>query len=440
MILNRKSEHKNDIEQIDIGWVDEFVEKIKPYIFVRELDNLLILIPNQAYTLNPSGIAMLRFLLRGHSIREFLHRVGDSPRKREDLHFFFCDLRAAVSGCLREYDSRKAIAYYEYNGHVGEYPVLSEVAVTYRCNLKCHFCYVGDKDCREMTTRELKKVLLRIRNEAQVPSVSFTGGEPLLRDDLCDLVAYATSIGMWTNLITNGTLFTPKRVAALSDAGLKSAQVSIEGHAAAVHDRLTGVEGSFRATVAGIRMLQSAGVRVHTNTTLSRENIAYSEKILSLARRIGLERVSMNLLIPCGAAARRRDLWVSYSEIGTYIMRMKRRARDHGIDFLWYSPVPLCAFNPIAHGFGNKSCAAMTGLLSVDPEGNIIPCSSWPMPIGSLLRQSFQDVWQTPLLSYFRNIEYAPDTCRRCTHLDVCKGACPLYWRACGEGELGARA
>jgi radical SAM protein with 4Fe4S-binding SPASM domain len=440
IILNRKSEHKNDIEQVDIGWVDEFVEKIKPYIFVREIDNLLILIPNQAYTLNPSGVAMLLFLLKGHSILEFLYSVGDSPRKREDLHFFFCDLRAAVSGCLREYDSRKAVAYYEYSGQVGEYPVLSEVAVTYRCNLACRFCYVGDKQCQEMTTKELKKVLLGIRREAQVPSVSFTGGEPLLRDDLCDLVAYATGIGMWTNLITNGTLLRRERIAALRDAGLKSAQVSIEGHTAEVHDRLTGVAGSFRATVAGIRMLQNAGIRVHTNTTISRENVAYAEKILPFAQKIGLERVSMNLLIPCGAAARRRDLWVSYSEIGEYIMRMKRRARDSGIDFLWYSPVPLCTFNPIAHGFGNKSCAAMTGLLSVDPQGNIIPCSSWPMPIGSLLRQRFQDIWQTPMLSYFRNIEYAPDACRRCTHLDVCKGACPLYWHACGEGELDARA
>lgn len=440
IILNCKSEHKDENEQVDITWVDEFVEKIKPYVFVRELDSLLILMPNQAYSLNPSGVAVLSFLFRGRSIREFLHTVGDTPEKRMDLHFFFCDLRAAVSGCLREHESRKAVAYYEYNGHVGEYPVLSEVAVTYRCNLTCRFCYVGDGSCPEMGTADVNKVLMRIRNEAQVPSVSFTGGEPLLRCDLCDIVAYAAGIGMWTNLITNGTLLTPDIASALSKAGLKSAQVSIEGHTAVVHDRLTGVNGSFDATLRGIRMLQDAGIRVHTNTTLSRENIEHAEQILCLARGIGLKRVSMNLLIPCGTAAQSSDLWVSYSEIGDHILRLKRRSRDEGVGFLWYSPVPMCTFNPLAHGFGNKSCAAITGLLSVDPRGNIIPCSSWPMPVGSLLERSFQDIWQTPMLSYFKNMDYAPETCRRCEHLDVCKGACPLYWRACGVGELGERA
>ncbi len=427
-------------KQCDLGWVDEFVRKISPYIFVRELDSLLILIPNQAYTLNPTGIAVLSFLLRGHSIQEFLQAVGDTPEKRRDLHFFFCDLRAVVNGCLRENDQREAVAYHEFNGKVGEYPVLSEVAVTYRCNLKCRFCYVGHQRSPEMNTNDMKKVLLRIRHEAQVPSVSFTGGEPLLRKDLSELVAYAAGIGMWTNLITNGTLLTQELADDLKGAGLKSAQVSIEGHTALVHDRLTGVSGSFKKTLKAIRMLQNTGIRVHTNTTLSRDNVQHAEQILCLARRYGLHRVSMNLLIPCGSAAQSSDLWLSYSEVGDHILRLKHRAREEGIGFLWYSPVPLCTFNPIAHGFGNKSCAAVTGLLSVDPQGNIIPCSSWPMPIGSLLRKSFQDIWQTPMLSYFENIEYAPEKCRRCEHLDVCKGACPLYWQACGTGELDARA
>lgn len=426
--------------EYDLGWVDEFVAQIKPYIFVREVDNLLILIPNQAYRLNPSGLTALVFLLRGHGVHEFLHAVGDTPAKRRDLHFFFCDLRAAVSGCLREDDPRQAVAYYEFNGQVNEYPVLSEVAVTYRCNLGCRFCYVGREPAREMNTNDAKKVLLRIRREAQVPSVSFTGGEPLLRRDLCALVAYATDIGMWTNVITNGTLLTPGKAAALRDAGLKSAQVSIEGHTSSIHDGLTGVDGSFKATLAGIRTLQSAGIKVHTNTTVSRENITQCGDILTLARSIGLKRVSMNLLIPCGTAAQSRDLWISYTEIGGHIIRLKKQARAEGIQFLWYSPLPLCSFNTIAHGLGNKSCAAMTGLLSVDPEGNIIPCSSWHMPIGSLVHEHFHDIWQTPMLSYFRNTEYAPETCRRCEHLDVCRGACPLYWHACGEGELHARA
>ena len=74
--------------------------------------------------------------------------------------------------------------------------------------------------------------------------------------------------------------------------------------------------------------------------------------------------------------------------------------------------------------------------ITIDPMGNIIPCSSWRMPVGSLLKNNFKAIWQSSMLSYFKNIEYAPDKCHECLHFDICKGACPLYWKACGLKEL----
>jgi len=423
----------------DISWVDEFVTKIKPYIYVRKRDNLLILIPNQVYKLNQSAVGMLDFLLKGHSISELCNIVGGDENRRRDIHFFFCDLRAIISGCLRENEERAAVSYYEFNNELNDYPVISEFAVTYRCNLNCGFCYVGAKEYGELSTNDAKKVLFKIIKEAQVPSVSFTGGEPLLRKDLCELVKYASELGLWTNLITNGTLITEERVQVLKDAGLSSVQVSIEGHNPEVHDRATGKLGSFDATVKGIKLLLKAGIPVHTNTTVSRINLPYLEEIVLLAKKIGLQRLSMNLVIPCGSASERKDLWVSYSEVGDHIMRVKHRAEQENIKFLWYSPVPMCTFNPIAYGFGNKSCAAITGLLSIDPLGNIIPCSSWRKPVGSLLTEKFTTIWNSEMLGYFKNIEYAPEECRECIHLEVCKGACPLYWKAVGVKELYGR-
>ena len=433
----------------DVNWIDEFIEKIKPYIYVRELDKLLILIPNQAYKLNQSGVAILRFLMEGHSIGDFLKIVGDNEVKRKEVHCFFCDLRAAVNGCLRENEKRKAVTYYEFKGAYNEYPVLSEIAVTYRCNLKCDFCYVGRKTANsyssmkgrgELNTSDIKKILFKIYNEAQVPSVSFTGGEPLLRSDIHELVDYASRIGLWTNLITNGTLLDATMVEDLKRAGLSSAQVSIEGPYADIHDRITGVSGSFDAAITGIELLRDADIPVHTNTTVSRNNITHLKGIVALAEKVGLKRLSMNLLIPCGSALSNKRLWVSYSEIGDYILEVKHYAEKKSIKFLWYSPLPMCHFNPIAYGFGSKSCAAITGLLSIDPLGNIIPCSSWLMPVGSLLKKSFKDIWQSSMLSYFKNIEYAPAKCHECFSFDICKGACPLYWKACGLTEIDERA
>jgi radical SAM protein with 4Fe4S-binding SPASM domain len=426
---------------VDVQWIDEFVSRIKPFIYVRETDNSLILIPNQSYNLNPSAVAILSYLLKGSSIASLLREVGDSEDKRREIHYFFCDLRSLVSGCLREHDHREAIVYKEYDRTRLQYPVLSEVAVTYRCNLDCEFCYVGKKDSPELGSADLKKILFKIYHEARVPSVSFTGGEPLLREDLPELVRYASRMGLWTNLITNGTRLDAGLARELKACGLASAQVSIEGSNPADHDRLTGREGSFEKTLNGIKLLQAQGIPVHTNTTVSRRNLDDLGEIVALAKKLGLPRLSMNLMIPCGAAGDRPDLWVPYTEIGPEIMKLIKRAQKEGIKFLWYSPVPICHFNPIAHGLGNKSCAAVTGLLSVDPQGNVLPCSSWPQPVGSLLRSGFKKVWDSASRVYFENAEYAPRECRSCTSFDACKGACPIYWEAYrNSGSENSRA
>ncbi len=430
---------RNSMQELDLRWVDEFIRKIKPYVYVREIDRLLILIPNQAYGLNETGVMIMKHLLGGHTTYELLQKLGDDPVKRRDVHHFFCDLRAIVSGCLRDNELRSAIDYHEFTGDINTYPVLSEIAVTYRCNLNCEFCYVGDHPDAELNTNDLKKIIFKIYNEAMIPSVSFTGGEPLLREDIVSLISYASQIGVWTNIITNGTLLNRSLVHELKQAGLSSAQVSIEGPDSHVHDKITGRRGAFDSAISGIRLLQEAGIPVHTNTTISKNNIERVREMVALIKRLGLSRLSMNLLIPCGRAADKRDVWMSYSEIGDHILGVKRCTEEHNIKFLWYSPVPLCIFNPIAHGLGNKACAAITGLLSIDPMGNIIPCSSWREPVGSLLHHSFIDLWQSEKLHCYKHVEYAPDACRRCAHFSECKGACPLYWQAVGRGEIIGR-
>ncbi len=239
-------------QDIRIEWIDGFVKQIRKYVYVRELDSLLILVPNQAFSLNQSGVSILNFLLKGNTVAQLLSVIGDSEAKRREIHYFFCDLRAMLSGCLKEGEKRAGVSYSQFNGDLNAYPVLSEIAVTYRCNLKCDFCYVGERKTKELNTNDWKKILYKIYYEARVPSVSFTGGEPLLRNDIIKLVEYANGIGLWTNLITNGTLLGSSLAKTLKSAGLKSAQISLEGPQSAIHDNITGIPGSFQKTISGI--------------------------------------------------------------------------------------------------------------------------------------------------------------------------------------------
>jgi radical SAM protein with 4Fe4S-binding SPASM domain len=111
-------------------------------------------------------------------------------------------------------------------------------------------------------------------------------------------------------------------------------------------------------------------------------------------------------------------------------------ARAEGLVFYWYSPTPHCLYNPIARSLGNKSCAAMDGLISVSPTGDVLPCSSYPKPMGNLLRDGFRAIWFSEGARHFKQKEYAPAACAGCGSFRACQAACPLYWDRVGTAEI----
>jgi radical SAM protein with 4Fe4S-binding SPASM domain len=434
-------------EPLDLTWVDEWAANVRPYVFVRAEDRLLIKRPNQAQKLNREGVAILQALLDGVSIADVLDRVGRDPQRVHDVGLFLYEVKRSLDGTLAEGSHTHAVEVEPFDLGFSILPILSEVALTYRCNLRCTFCYAGcnctanpAKAETEMTTAEVKGVLRRIRHEAQVPSVSFTGGEATIRPDLPDLVAYAHEIGLRVNLITNGTRITTELACRLADAGLASAQVSIEGVTAQTHDALTQIPGSFAKTVAAVGHLRHAGVHVHTHSTICRDNLDECLEMPQFVKEVlSGERFSMNLLVPTGTAMINPGLVVRYSEIGPYLRTILAESRRLGVEFMWYSPTPMCMFNPIAEGLGNRGCSACDGLLSVSADGDVLPCSAFNESIGNMLTDDVVELWRGERAQQHRDKFLAHPQCRECDLFAICNGACPLYWREVGFGELVER-
>ncbi|MDD3875923.1 MAG: radical SAM protein [Bacteroidales bacterium] len=428
----------------DFSWVDEYFQNIKPYIFVRTEDNMLIKRPNEVQKLNKTGTLILKELLNGVKIQSILKKLNKDPEKILQVHYFLNAIRESVDGHTSIYSENPAVHKKPFDLQFSLFPILSELAVTYRCNLKCGFCYAGcnlthnpiNSD-KELTTMELKLIIHKIWNQAKVPSISFTGGEPLLRGDLPELIKFAKECDMRVNLITNGTLITPEKVRSLVDAGLDSAQISLEGVDAETHDSLVGKKGAFQLTLNAVKLLKTTGIHVHTNTTLNRHNIEQAFYFPAFIKHeFGLKKFSMNMMIPSGSADKNNDLTLKYSEIGHYIDGVIAQSKNFGVEFMWYSPLPLCIYNTITHGLGNKGCSACDGLISVAPNGDILPCASFDKPVGNLLEKNFDDIWQDTDACFFRKKDFAPEYCRQCEHFKLCNGACPLYWRSIGFDEL----
>jgi sulfatase maturation enzyme AslB (radical SAM superfamily) len=199
----------------DLSWIDDFIHRVKPYIFVRESDSVLIRVPNHAMKLNQTGTRILSHLLSNGRIDEVLNARSHDPDSRKQIHLFFSDLARVLDDRLCDRYDSPAIQRIPFELGYIELPVLSEIAITYRCNIRCAFCYAAchctgsesSPQCADgLDTQAMKKILHIIRYDAETPSVSFTGGEPLLRGDLPELIAYSAGVlKMRVNLITNGT-------------------------------------------------------------------------------------------------------------------------------------------------------------------------------------------------------------------------------------------
>ncbi|MFH2143433.1 MAG: radical SAM protein [Bacteroidota bacterium] len=424
-------------------WVDEFIKNVKPYIFVRTEDNLLIKRPNNATKLNENGAKILKYLLDGGNIKTLIKTAG--KEKETEILNFIIGVREYLKGNLDEFTLNPAVEIKAFNMNFSQFPVLSELAITYSCNLKCKFCYAGcnctSNPCgtdAELTEKQFKEVINKIYTQAKVPSISFTGGEPCLKKDLLlSLISYAKKLEMRVNLITNGSLIDKNYAHDLKNAGLDSVQVSLEGVNEKTADILTGVEGSYNKTIYGIKYLSAQGIHTHTNTTITKINInEVTEFPAFIKSEFGFNKFSMNLIIPAGSGIVYDDLIVPYSEAGKTIEEIIHESEKQNVEFMWYSPVPLCMFNSVLHGLGNKGCSACDGLISVAPNGDVLPCASYDDPVGNMLKTDFSDIWQSDKAKKYRNKELAHSYCKDCDHFHICNGACPLYWRKCGFGEL----
>ena len=417
----------------------EFVNSTRDFVFVRSQDQLLILRPNKIHHLNRTATEMLSALY-AQETPDAAAVVGQTAEKYDvppsQIEADLERLLQSLSLVLQDREgAAPAVRKTPFGSHLRNLPILSEIALTYRCQNRCTFCYASaperGPEVPEMTTAEIRRILDAIVDDAQVPTVSFTGGEPTLRPDLPELIGYAKSRRLRTNLITNGIRCGANGYVELLAGGLDSAQVSLEAAQAEIHDTIVGRPGAWRRTVQGIRNLKAAGIHVHTNTTINRLNRDHLQDLVDFLAEMEQPYLSMNMVIRTGDAV--GSMEIGYEEIGDLVLPIKERAATQGMRLVWYSPVPLCLFNPVAHGLGSQSCSAADGLLSIAPDGSVLPCSSFEQGVGNLLEEPFDIVWNRRTAKYWRRKEFLPPGCRDCEFAALCCGACPLYWDERGD-------
>ena len=268
----------------------------------------------------------------------------------------------------------------------------------WHCNQKCLHCYAAGQplsDMPELTTAQWKEVLEKLRR-ANIPQVTFTGGEPTLRADLTELVEAA----QWfvTRLNTNGRLLTPELCRKLFDASLDSVQITLYSSDRAVHNALVGAEG-FDDTVAGIRNAVAAGLSVSINTPLCSLNTDY-DQTLRFVHELGVRYVTCSGLIPSGSAegSESRATRLTAEQLADVLRRAAAVAEEAEMEIDFTSPGWLK--EETLRGMGLTlipSCGACLSNMAIAPDGGVIPCQSWlsSRPLGSILSDDWDRIWQS---------------------------------------------
>jgi pyrroloquinoline quinone biosynthesis protein E len=302
--------------------------------------------------------------------------------------------------------------------------VLAEL--TYACPLHCAYCsnpldLARHRD--ELTTAQWRRVLTEAR-ELGALQAHFSGGEPLLRRDLVEIVRAAHELGMYTNLITSGLGLSRRRGGDLRAAGLDHVQISFQDGKAAASDRIAGLR-SFDRKIAAAGLVKELGWPLTVNVVLHRQNIGNIAGILGLAEGLGADRLELANTQYYGWAWRNREALLPSREQLATAEAAVRDARER-----LKGRMELIYVLPDYYGDQPKPCMGGWGrrLLAVTPNGDVLPCLAaheLPLPRASVHAHSLAWIWrESSVFQAFRGTGWMPEPCRSCDRRDLDFGGC----------------
>ena len=323
-------------------------------------------------------------------------------------------------------------------------PRLIAWELTKRCKLSCKHCRArafSNDDPSELDTAEVFHILENVASHYK-PIIILTGGEPMLRNDLLEIVRHATALGLRTVMATCGTELTTPKAKELKQAGIARLSFSLDGPDAASHDEFRAVPGAFKATLSGIASAREAELPFQINMTVTRSNCDCIEQVLELALREGASAFHPFLLVPVGRADSIREEVLNATEYERLLKQVYSLSRNSTI------PVkPTCApqYHRMLHSENEpnrpespnksrlhpgldamtKGCLGGTGFAFIGHTGKVQACGFLEVPAGDLRAKhtNFQTIWEhSPLFEKLRDCTFYKGACGLCRYWSVCGG------------------
>ncbi len=307
-------------------------------------------------------------------------------------------------------------------------PLALLAELTHRCPLKCPYCsnpLALERASAELSTDDWKRVLDEAA-DLGVLQVHFSGGEPMARRDLAELVRHAARTGLYSNLITSGVLITGESLEALVKAGIDHVQLSFQDSDTESAERIGGYRGAQAKKNEAARLIRAAGLPLTTNFVLHRQNLERLEAMIALGEALGSGRMEIAHTQYYGWGLLNRDALLptrAQLDRATEVVEAAR-ARLKG-------QVVIDYVIPDYHAARPKACMSGWGrrFINISPAGRALPCHAAEtlpdMVFPSVREMSLADIWnRSGAFGRFRGVDWMPEPCRGCERREIDWGGC----------------
>lgn len=292
----------------------------------------------------------------------------------------------------------------------------------------CKHCYreagPNERKNDELSTNEGKKLIREIA-KAGFKIMIFSGGEPLLREDLFELTEYANAIGLICGIGTNGTLIDKEIAERLKKSKVHAVAISLDSLDENKHDEFRQLKGSFNKTIQGIKESINAGLKVQINTTVTKSNYDEITKITDYMSSLGGHSHHPFFLVEVGRGKNIGSKGLNKKEYKDIINKILEKQKYTNIELK-----PTCApqFMTVAKEKGmnmrfSRGCIAGIKYCCILPNGDVHICPYLPIKVGSVREKSFDEIWsENEIFNKLRNYSNYKGKCGSCSEMDICGG------------------
>lgn len=293
--------------------------------------------------------------------------------------------------------------------------------LTKKCDLKCSHCRIFmRKNDDELTTKEIQSILDNIKKEFSSSLLILSGGEPLLRTDLFEILSYVQLLGLKAALATNGMLINEEKVLKLKRMRVERTSISLDSTEEKKHDKSRGVNGSFKKALESFVLLRKHRLPFQINFTVTKTNIDEIYSVASMALSVGAQAVHYFILINTGCARRvDKNQTMEAKDICEVLIKIKSVSQEFPIELK-----PTCAPQYVRFSKEDihSGCLAGDSVFFISSEGNIYPCGYLPVKAGSIKEKSIADIWKnSPVLKELRQNKLK-GRCLKCSYKNICRG------------------